>query len=180
MFLITSPKNECTLAGQLMEGVGTQVEERVCPAMADSLFPGGTFCFNSSNQFSTILFCVGAACACSLDLIIRKRWPSDETSIGSGGGSYRPSKSIQGVLAAKLGCVAISTAVPRQNLIRDKMAQFSISRPWDEMLAGSLESQNPPAPRESCRRRNLCLANCYTRGDSTVNRAADVSCVSLR
>src|ERR1700747_3445512 len=43
-------------------------------------FPTGTFCFNSSNQFSTTLICVGVACACSLDLSIRKRWPSGETS----------------------------------------------------------------------------------------------------
>ena len=43
-------------------------------------FPVGTFCFNSSNQFSTTLICVGAACACSLGLSIRKRWPSGDTS----------------------------------------------------------------------------------------------------
>src|ERR1700694_5697668 len=43
-------------------------------------FPTGTFCFNSSNQFSTTLICVGAACACSLGLSIRKRWPSGDTS----------------------------------------------------------------------------------------------------
>src|SRR5258708_8643159 len=39
-------------------------------------FPVGTFCFNSSSQFSTTLICVGAACSCSMGLIIRKRWPS--------------------------------------------------------------------------------------------------------
>ena len=43
-------------------------------------FPVGTFWFNSSNQFSTTLICVGAACACSMGLSIRKRWPSGETS----------------------------------------------------------------------------------------------------
>src|ERR1700692_3191987 len=43
-------------------------------------FPGGTFCFNSSNQFSTTLICVGAASADSMGLSIRKRWPSGETS----------------------------------------------------------------------------------------------------
>jgi hypothetical protein len=43
-------------------------------------FPVGTFCLNSSNQFSTTLICVGAACACSLGLSIRNRWPSGDTS----------------------------------------------------------------------------------------------------
>src|ERR1700731_1923201 len=43
-------------------------------------FPVGTFCFSSSNQFSTTLICVGAACVCSLGLSIRKRWPSGDTS----------------------------------------------------------------------------------------------------
>ncbi len=43
-------------------------------------FPVGTFCFNSSNQFSTTLICVGAACPDSLGLSIRKRWPSGDTS----------------------------------------------------------------------------------------------------
>jgi hypothetical protein len=42
-------------------------------------FPVGTFCFNSSNQFSTTLICVGA-CACSLALSRRKRRPSEEAS----------------------------------------------------------------------------------------------------
>ena len=42
--------------------------------------PAGTFCFSSSNQFSTTLICVGAACACSVGLSIRKRWPSGDTS----------------------------------------------------------------------------------------------------
>ena len=39
----------------------------------------GTRRFSSSNQFSTTLICVGAGCS-SLALIIRKRWPSGETS----------------------------------------------------------------------------------------------------
>ncbi len=42
--------------------------------------PVGTRRFNSSNQFSTTLICVGAACAESLGLSIRKRWPSGDTS----------------------------------------------------------------------------------------------------
>ena len=42
--------------------------------------PVGTRRFNSSNQFSTTLICVGAASACSLGLSIRKRWPSGDTS----------------------------------------------------------------------------------------------------
>src|SRR5207253_877457 len=42
-------------------------------------FPAGTFCFNSSNQFSTTLICA-AACTCSFALTIRKRWPSGDTS----------------------------------------------------------------------------------------------------
>src|SRR5215470_5851866 len=40
-------------------------------------FPVGTFCFNSSNQFSTTLICV-SDCACSAGLSIRNRWPSGE------------------------------------------------------------------------------------------------------
>src|ERR1700730_16507386 len=43
---------------------------------AHYFFPVGTFCFSSSNQFSTTLICVGADCACSTGLSIRKRWPS--------------------------------------------------------------------------------------------------------
>ncbi len=43
-------------------------------------FPVGTFCFSSSNQFSTTLICVGAASACSAGLSIRKRSPSGVTS----------------------------------------------------------------------------------------------------
>src|SRR5882762_1916083 len=42
--------------------------------------PVGTRRFNSSNQFSTTLICVGAASADSLALSIRKRWPSGDTS----------------------------------------------------------------------------------------------------
>jgi hypothetical protein len=42
-------------------------------------FTVGTFCFNSSNQFSTTLICVAAA-ACSVALTIRNRWPSGDTS----------------------------------------------------------------------------------------------------
>jgi hypothetical protein len=42
--------------------------------------PVGTRRFNSSNQFSTTLICVGAAPVCSLGLSIRERWPSGETS----------------------------------------------------------------------------------------------------
>src|SRR6266404_2498739 len=38
---------------------------------AHYFFPVGTFCFNSSNQFSTTLICVGAASADSLGLSIR-------------------------------------------------------------------------------------------------------------
>src|SRR6266699_3353595 len=45
-----------------------------------NFFPIGTFCFNSSNQFSTTLICVGAASADSLSLSIKNRWPSGETS----------------------------------------------------------------------------------------------------
>lgn len=33
-------------------------------------FPVGTFCFSSSNQFSTTLICVGAACSSSLTITI--------------------------------------------------------------------------------------------------------------
>jgi len=40
-------------------------------------FPTGTFCFSSSNQFSTTLICVRPA-ACSTGLSIRKRWPSGD------------------------------------------------------------------------------------------------------
>jgi hypothetical protein len=43
-------------------------------------FPTGTRRFNSSNQFSTTLICVGAAPTDSLGFSIRKRWPSGETS----------------------------------------------------------------------------------------------------
>jgi len=43
-------------------------------------FPVGTFCFNSSNQLSTMLICVNAACPCSMGLSIKNRWPSGETS----------------------------------------------------------------------------------------------------
>ena len=43
-------------------------------------FPVGTFCFNSSNQFSTTLICVGGASVCSVGLSIRNRWPSADTS----------------------------------------------------------------------------------------------------
>src|ERR1700681_646170 len=39
-------------------------------------FPTGTRRFNSSNQFSTTLICVGASSACSTNLSMRKRWPS--------------------------------------------------------------------------------------------------------
>ena len=42
--------------------------------------PVGTRRFNSSNQFSTTLICVGADCACSPRLSIRNRWPSVDTS----------------------------------------------------------------------------------------------------
>jgi hypothetical protein len=42
--------------------------------------PAGTFCFSSSDQLSTTLICVGAANAGSLGFIIKKRWPSRETS----------------------------------------------------------------------------------------------------
>src|SRR5258708_4593947 len=41
--------------------------------------PVGTFCFNSSNQFSTTLICVGDE-SCSMGLSIRNRWPSGDTS----------------------------------------------------------------------------------------------------
>src|SRR5579863_8489769 len=43
-------------------------------------FTTGTFCFNSSNQFSTTLICVGATRACSVGLSIRNRLPSGDTS----------------------------------------------------------------------------------------------------
>jgi hypothetical protein len=43
-------------------------------------FSGGTFCFSSSNQFSTTLICVAAVCACSAGLSIKNRWPFGETS----------------------------------------------------------------------------------------------------
>src|SRR5260370_18997963 len=43
-------------------------------------FPVGTFCLSSSNQFSTTLICVGAACACSTGLSIKNRWPSGDTA----------------------------------------------------------------------------------------------------
>src|SRR5467141_4919408 len=42
--------------------------------------PAGTRRFNSSNQFSTTLICVGVVSADSLALSIRKRWPSGDTS----------------------------------------------------------------------------------------------------
>src|SRR6266849_6030859 len=42
--------------------------------------PAGTRRFNSSNQLSTTLICVGDVSAESMDLSIRKRWPSGETS----------------------------------------------------------------------------------------------------
>ena len=42
--------------------------------------PAGTRRFNSSNQFSTTLICVGAEVWDSTGLSIRKRWPSGLTS----------------------------------------------------------------------------------------------------
>src|SRR5713101_1793300 len=57
------------------------VRAETCASAEGHYFlPEGTFCFNSSNQFSTTLICVGAAGACSLGLSIRKRWPSGDTS----------------------------------------------------------------------------------------------------
>lgn len=38
--------------------------------------PVGTFCFNSSNQFTTTLICAG----CTVDFSIRNFWPSAVTS----------------------------------------------------------------------------------------------------
>jgi len=43
-------------------------------------FSVGTRRFNSSNQLSTTLICVGAATSCSLGLSIKNLWPSGETS----------------------------------------------------------------------------------------------------
>ena len=42
--------------------------------------PVGKRRFNSSNQFSTTLICLGAACDYSAGLRIRNRWPSGDTS----------------------------------------------------------------------------------------------------
>ena len=43
--------------------------------------PEGTRRFNSSNQFSTTLICVGAPASCPpADLIITNRWPSAATA----------------------------------------------------------------------------------------------------
>jgi hypothetical protein len=71
-------KTDLTLTGLLMEGLGLGLRGYWRPHWI-YFFPEGTFCFNSSNQFCTTTICV-AACACSVGLSIRNRWPSADTS----------------------------------------------------------------------------------------------------
>jgi hypothetical protein len=95
--------------------------------------PTGTFCFNSSNQFSTTLICVGAASDCSTGLSIRKRWPSGETSqfsYTSGLGWYWPSKSIRGLPAEKLGRGTPRPFHPHQSLREFRRALDVGRRGW--------------------------------------------------
>ena len=69
-------------------GISAKYQSRRCSVRPEfcargerhHFFPVGTFCFSSSNQFSTTLICVGAASADSMGLSIRKRWPSGDTS----------------------------------------------------------------------------------------------------
>src|SRR4029077_13227383 len=57
------------------------VRTETCASAEGHYFlPGGTFCFSSSNQFSTTLICVRAASPCSVGFSIRNRWPSGDTS----------------------------------------------------------------------------------------------------
>jgi hypothetical protein len=60
----------------------SRVFSRNCERLVERTFTSslGTRRLSSSNQFSTTLFCVGAAASCSLGLSIRNRWPSGETS----------------------------------------------------------------------------------------------------
>ena len=58
-------------------GTGTQVTgdptyRDLARCDRNHFVPTGTFCFNSSNQFSTTLICVGAVPPCSVGLSIRK------------------------------------------------------------------------------------------------------------
>jgi hypothetical protein len=69
-------RNYFRLARSGVELVG----RRFCAPRWIHFVPVVTRRFNSSNQFSTTLICIGAACAYSLGLSIRRRWPSGETS----------------------------------------------------------------------------------------------------
>ena len=82
--------------------------------------------------------------------------PCSALKSGAYGGSFLLGVMLHLSDAQHHAALSGSTTSPKNLLIRDKMAQFSISGPWGKRLAGSLESQNPLASRESCWRRNLC------------------------
>ena len=115
----------------------------------------GTLRFNSSNQFSTTLICVGAAASGPAALTITNRWPSAVASPGRPGRFRKPSRARQ---------QAVQRTISAANQL---LPDIKSSR---SLFATVFRVEEPTTPRYRAKLEQWIVANLCNRKTESVFR----------